>query len=160
MEKTGRFWYLLVHNIKCSYRLHLTNKQFLFLRVYFKPSGTQIPRARSPRWLNFAPRRLIFVDPRCGIASRHAPGTYNFEVAPGFWNFVYFCFKGRSRSTIYQNLYEFSIHSSLLATSIAASGRVSETRLTEYSKYSWARMTEILQLMITEWLVALVGIIK
>jgi len=84
MVKTGRFWYLLVHNIKCSYRIHLTNKQFLFLRVYFKPSGAQIPGARSPRWLNFAPWRLIFEDPRCGIASRHASGAYNFEAAAVF----------------------------------------------------------------------------
>jgi hypothetical protein len=74
----------LLHNINCSYRIHLTNKQFLFFRVYFKPSSAQIPGARSPRRLSFAPWPPIFVDPRCGIAPRHASGAYNFEAAPGF----------------------------------------------------------------------------
>jgi hypothetical protein len=71
---------LLLRNINCSYRIHLTYKHVLFL----KPSGAHIPGIGSPRRLNFAPWRPIFVHPSCGIASRHASGAYNFEVAPGF----------------------------------------------------------------------------
>jgi hypothetical protein len=151
-DEDREFWYLFLHNKNCSYRIHQTNKQFLFPRVYFKPSWAQIPGVRSPRRLNFAPWRLILVvvDPRRGTASRHASGAHSFEVVPGFLECLCTSVLRDDELTPYINIYM-----NLVVTSLAASGRKHETCLTEYSRHKWDRLTEILQLMIKEWSVTL-----